>query len=245
MSRLTTPRLRERPQAFAIIGRNAVTTTWNGSGLTLATNQNAVMPQTANGTMIFAWVNQATQNNAGTLSLTSGGSSPQFLNAPALSAQPGMKMTNWQANNLSVTNISPQTQTPIWISAYGPGVPGQTSLSLPADGTSVALATGQSAAGKALPQWMQLVLQSNTAMLCIFGIIGGPLDASGNNGYGVAVNAAADTGPGTGVPPPAGYYATTTGNALTFPFNWGASFVYVVNLSPATASGARVLMRPL
>ncbi len=73
----------------------------------------------------------------------------------------------------------------------------------------------------------------------------GPADDTGRNGYGVAVNGSASTGPGTSTPPPAGYYATTTGNAYTFPLNWDSSLVYVVNLSPATASGARVLMRPL
>lgn len=237
--------LRPSRPAFAIIGRNTVASGWNGSGLVLAVNANAVMPQTANGTMILGWVNQASQNNAGQLALTSGGSRPQFLEAPALAAQPGMLIANWHANNLSLTNVSPQQATPIWISAFGPGVPGQSSLALKADGTSIALATGQSAAGKALPQWMQLILQSNTPTLCIFGIVGGPVDAGGNNGYGIAVNASANTGPGTGTSPPPGYYATTTGNAYTLPFNWGSSLVYAVNMSPATASGARVLMRPL
>jgi hypothetical protein len=156
-----------------------------------------------------------------------------------------MLIANWRANNLSLTDVSPQQATPIWISAFGPGVPGQTSLALKTDGTSVALATGQSAAGNALPQWMQLVLQSNTPTLCIFGFIGGPVDASGRNGFAVAVNASANSGPGTTAPPPPGYYATTTANTYVFPFNWGASLVYVVNMSPATASGAGVLMRPL
>ena len=236
--------LRQTRPAFAIIGRNTVAATWNGSGLVLAVDANAVMPQTANGTMILGWVNQASQNNAGQLALTTGGSQPQFLDAPALSAQPAMLIANWRANNLSLTNVSPQQATPVWISAFGPGVPGQTSLALKADGTSVALATGQSAAGKALPQWMQLVLQSNTPTLCIFGIVGRPADGTANNGYGIAVNASANTGPGI-APPPAGYYATTTGNTYTFPLNWGSNLVYVVNMSPATASGARVLMQPL
>jgi len=57
--------LRQTRPAFAIIGRNTVAATWNGSGLVLAVDANAVMPQTANGTMILGWVNQASQNNAG------------------------------------------------------------------------------------------------------------------------------------------------------------------------------------
>jgi hypothetical protein len=94
---------------------------------------------------------------------------------------------------------------------------------------------------------MQLVLQSNTATLCIFGVIGGPQDNTGNNGYVIAVNDAVNgnTGPGTGKTPPEGYYATTTSNTYTFSFNWGSSQVYVVNMSPATASGATVVLRKL
>jgi hypothetical protein len=180
----------------------------------------------------------------GTL-LTSGGSTPTLLDAPALSAQPGVLVNNWHANNLSVTNVSLNQQTPIWISAFGPGVPGQTSMRLPTNGTPVPLATGQSAQGTALPQYMQLGMQSATPTLCIFGIIGGPTDATGNNGYVIAVNASANTGPGTGNPPPTGYFATTTSNAYSFQFNWGGATVYVVNLSPATASGAQVLLRSL
>jgi hypothetical protein len=237
--------LRQRRPDSPITNANTVNANWNGSGYVLLVDQNVVMPQAANGTMIFGWVNQATMNNAGTLSITSGGSAPTFLSAPALLAQPGVLIHNWMANNLSVTNISPNQQTPIWISAYGPGTPGQTSMPLRPDSKPVALATGQSAQGKALPQNMQLAMQSATPTLCIFGIIGGPSDATGNNGYAIAVNALANTGPGTGVAPPDGYYATTTDNGYYFTFNWGSSTVYVVNLSPATASGAQVLLRPL
>ncbi len=235
-----------RPKAFfELIDRATVEANWNGIGATLATGQNLVMPQTANGSMIFAWVNQSTTNNAGQISITSGGSGPEFFNAPALSAQPLILIHNWRANNLSVTNISFNQNTPIWISAFGPGAPGQTSQPLPMDGTPVSLATGQNAAGDTLPQNMQLVLRSNTPTLCIFGVIGGPTDAGGNNGRAVAVNAANDTGPGTGVAPPDGYYATTTANSLAMIINWGGSRAYAVNMSPATAAGAQVLIRPL
>jgi hypothetical protein len=230
---------------YQIIDRNTADASWSGVGMTLMVNQNVVMPQTANGTMIFGWVNMSTVNNFGTLSVTSGGSSPTFLDASAFAAQPSIWMSNWRANNLSVTNISANQNTPIWISAYGPGVPGQTSLALPTNGTPVPLATGQSAKGNTLPQWMQLVMQSNTATLCIFAIIGGPVDGSGNNGYVIAVNAGTNTGPNTGNTPPAGYYATTTSNAYTFQLNWSGAQLYVVNMSPATASGAQVLLRTL
>jgi hypothetical protein len=236
--------LRTRRAPFQLIGRNMVDATWNGIGTTLAVNQSVGMPQTPNGTTVLGWVNQATLNNAGTLALTSGGSAPSFLDAPALAAQPSLLMNNWQANNLSVTNISANAQTPIWICLYGPGIPGQSPMALKTDGTPLGLATGQSAMATALPQFMRLLLTGTSPRLCIFAVIGGPTDASGNNGYVIAVNATATTGPG-GAPPPPGYYATTTGNSFAFPFNWGSQKVYVVNMSPVTSSSAQVALSPL
>ncbi|OYY91517.1 MAG: hypothetical protein B7Y45_02875 [Sphingomonas sp. 28-66-16] len=237
--------LRKRQPLFQLIDRNMVDTSWNGIGMTLVVDQSVSMPQTPNGTTVFGWANQATLNNAGTLALTSGGSAPTSLDAPALAAQPGVLMANWNANNLNVTNISPNAQTPIWISLYGPGIPGQTSMTLKTDGTALGLATAQSAMATALPQYMRLYLTGTSPKLCIFAIIGGPTDVSGNNGYVIAVNASATTGPGTGMAPPPGYYATTTGNAYAFPFNWGSSKIYVVNMSPVTSSSAQVALSPL
>jgi hypothetical protein len=204
------------------------------------------MPRTTDGSMVFAYENKSTQNSQGTLSITSGGGAPSFLSAPALANQPSILVKNWQANNLSVTNISPPgSNTPILIRAIGPGMPGQKTLTLPTDGTPVNLRTYQSAQGKALPQWMQLILQLNESQSGTFALIGGPVDGSGNNAYVFAVNAAANTGPGTGVPPPAGYYATTTSNYDTYQFNWGSSTIFVVNLSSETAQSAEITLRIL
>ncbi|MGH8065699.1 MAG: hypothetical protein ACRERE_10805 [Candidatus Entotheonellia bacterium] len=236
---------RYRIVRFQIIGQNSVNPNWNGLPCTLQVNQNVNMLQTPNGTMVFAYFNQASQNNQGTLSVTSGGSQPVILQVPANALQPSVWMNNWRANNLSVTNISQNANTPVWIAAFGPGLPGQVAVALPANGTRVPLAPAQSAQGNALPQWMQLVMQSNTPSLTIVAFIGGPPDSSGNNGYVVAVNASSDTGPGTGNAPTVGYYATTTGNSYAYPFNWGSSLVYVVNMSPATGSSAQVLLRSL
>ncbi|CAN5688049.1 hypothetical protein BH11PSE6_BH11PSE6_04290 [soil metagenome] len=236
--------LRKQRSPFQIIGQNMVNATWNGIGTTIAVNQTLGMPQTPNGTTILGWVNQSTQNNAGTLSVTSGGSAPIFPNAPALAAQPSVLTNNWQANNLNVTNISPNAQTPIWVCLYGPGIPGQSPMTLRTDGTPLGLATGQSATATALPQYMRLLLSGTSPRLCIFAIIGGPVDGSGNNGYVIAVNAVENTGPG-GPPPPMGYYATTTSNSYPFQFNWGSQNIYVVNMSPATSSSAQVTLSPL
>jgi hypothetical protein len=231
-----------RSQPFELLGKNSVNNSWNGSPVTLNVNESVSMPQTPNGTMVFGYFNQATQNNSGDLIVTSGGGAPTTLVAPANTLQPSIWMNNWQANNLNVTNVSPNSNTPIWISAFGPGVPGQYPLTLQSNGTPVALVPAQSAQGTALPQYMQLVMTCNAATLAIFAIIGGP---GPNNEYVISVNAAYNSGPGTQTNPPAGYYATTVGNSYAFPFNWGSSLVYVVNMSPATTSGANVLMRSL
>jgi hypothetical protein len=237
--------LRKQRSPFQIIGQNVVNAAWNGIGTTIAVNQSLGMPQTPNGTTILGWVNQAPSNNFGQLSATSGGSAPSILDAPPLAAQPSLLMNNWQGNNLNVTNISVNNDTPIWVCLYGPGIPGQSPMALKTDGTPLGLATGQSALATALPQFMRLVLSGTSPKLCIFAIIGGPADAIGNNGYVIAVNATANTGPGTGMTPPAGYYATTTSNIYPFQFNWGSSKIYVVNMSPATSSSAQVTLSTL
>ncbi|APR75956.1 Hypothetical protein A7982_01303 [Minicystis rosea] len=196
--------------------------------------------------MVLVYINQSLQNNQGTLSLTSGGGQPTFLEAPALVNQPSLFIYNWRANNLSVTNISPSgTQIPIWMEGLGPGIPGQSPVPLPTTGSPVALVTGQAAQGTALPQYMNLVMRSPTSQLTIITIIGGPTDPSGNNAYVIALNAAANTGPGTGNSPPSGYYATTTGNEYAYQLQWGSSTVFVANMSPATAATASVMFYPL
>jgi hypothetical protein len=227
-----------------LIDQNSVGASWNGSPTVLLTSQNTVMPQTPNGTTIFAATNQSTLNNQGQIALTSGGGAPVILDVPALTSQPTIQINNWKANNLSVTNISANNNTPILVQAVGPGIPGITPQSLVV-GTALSLAMGQCGQGNALPQYMQLVIQVTGPTLGIVGLIGGAPDSSGNNGYVIAVNASSNTGPGTGVPAPAGYYATTTSNTYAYQFNWGSSAVFVSNLSPSTAQTVSLLLRAL
>jgi len=245
-------RFRREGVEFQIIGRNMTNASWNGAQMQLQQHASVNMPQTPNGSMVFVYMNQATMNNAGQLSLTSGGSQPVFLPAQALANAPSIYVRNWSGNNLGVTNTSAQTATPILIAAYGPGMPGQTPLPLPSNGTAVSLVTGRSAQGNALAQYMQLALQATTSGLTIMAVVGGPLDETGNNAYVIQLNAAANTGPGGGpagpppvTPAPDGYYATTTSNNYGFNFNWGAFSVYVVDLSPINTAAATVSMAPL
>jgi hypothetical protein len=228
---------------YSVIDQASVSTSWNGQPTTLQVNDNISMPQTTAGTMILSATNQATQSNVGDLSITSGGGQPVFLKLQALENRPIIETKNWGANNLSLTNISANADTPILVQAVGPNLPGMTAKAL-VIGTPLTLVAGDVGQGKASPQYMQLIVQSTAATLGVVGFIGGPQDASGNNGYIVTVNDTQNTGPG-GATPPAGYYATTTSNTYTYTFNWGSSLVFVANLSPSTAEDLTVTMRAL
>ncbi|HTH99755.1 MAG TPA: hypothetical protein VL752_02315 [Acidisoma sp.] len=230
---------------YAIIDQRSVAPDWDGARLVLSPDQNANMPQTVNGTMVFTYENMSAKNNQGAISLTSGGGSPNFYTVAAGANQPSFLMDNWKANNLSITNISPNTETPIAIQAIGPGLPGITPLPIAVGPPGRTLAPGQTGQSVAAPQWMQLVLQCNAATTAVVALIGGPPDAQGQNGHVFAVNYPTDSGPGTGVAPPAGYYATTTANTYTFQFNWGGSALFLANLSSTNAYAVTIILRPL
>lgn len=153
--------------------------------------------------------------------------------------------TNWQANNLTLTNISVNAATPILVQAYGPGIPGMQPGPLTI-GTPVQLAMRQAVQGTTTPNWMQLGFSASTSNLEVVAVVGGPQDQSGNNAYVIALNApGGDTGPPPLPAPPAGFFATAAGNRYALPFNWGAASVYVVNLSPQTATPVTALLQSL
>jgi hypothetical protein len=226
---------------FAVINQGATNQSWDGSPITLNPNQSVQMPGTPNETVLLAYQNLSTANTPGTLALTSGGSAPEFLYVPALTEAPLLLARNFAANNLGVTNISPLMSVPILVELIGPGLSWLTPLALPPNGTPVNLAPGQAAQGTTPAAWMQLILQINTGNLTTFAIFGGP----GGNAYIISLNATESTGPGTGNPPPLGYYATTVGNVYTYQFNWGGSSVYVANVSGTAAGPGQVSLRQL
>lgn len=237
---------RPRRAAFKVIGQNSVNKAWDGSPITLNPGDSANMPNTLNGSMVFAYMNTSTVNNIGTLALISGSNAPTFLTALPFLDQPSILVNNWQGQNLTATNVSaPGSNNPIEIAAYAPGMPGQTCVALPADGNAVALAPMQCAQGNALSLYMQVIFQENSGKPAVFVLIGGPVDSSGNNAYTIAVNSTTNTGPGTGQQPPPGYYATTTSYFYTYQFNWGVTTVYVANMSPMTSSEGQVTLRQL
>ncbi|MER9683204.1 hypothetical protein NKJ50_28100 [Mesorhizobium sp. M0115] len=132
-------------------------------------------------------------------------------------------------NNLNLTNVSVNTNTPIWIAVYGPGM-GAAPTPLPTTGDAGPVAVDTTLKAATLPQYMQLGFQANSAGLCLFAFIGGPQDTKGNNAYAIALNSQyGDTGPGHPTAAPAGYYATAGGNSYTFEFNWGTSVLFVAD----------------
>jgi hypothetical protein len=112
--------------------------------------------------------------------------------------------------------------------------------------TAIQLGMRQAAQGTSPPNWMQLQFTASSANLEILAVVGGPQIVQGNNAYVLALNSPfGDTGPNTGYPAPPGYYATAAGNSYSFPFNWGAALVYVVNLSPQGAVPVSVILQSL
>ncbi len=231
---------------FSVIDQNSVNKTWDGSPTTLNPNDNVNLPQSTTGSMVLAYENVSKTNNQGTLSVTSGGGAPTFLVAQALANAPSILVQNWNGNNLSVTNVSlTSTKTPIWVSVVGPGLAEKPPATLPTDGSMISLTSAAQAQGNAIPRWMQLIMQATSGDYTLIAVIGGPVDGSGNNAYVFGLNAAANTGPGTGVAAPPGFYATTTSNTATYQFNWGSSAIFVANESPSTSAAASVGVRAL
>jgi hypothetical protein len=219
---------------------------WDGAPLVLQVNQSAAMPQTPNGSMVLSYINTSPFNTLGELAMTSGGGAPETLFAQAQATQPGIVVRNWGANNLRVTNVSLNAQTPIRIQAIGPGMPGTTPVLL-SIGTPLVLAPEQTAVGATQPSFMQLVIQNTSGERSVVAVIGGPQDSTGNNAYVIAVNADSTTGPvgSTNPPPPPGYFATTTGNTFTLGFNWGGASIFVANLSSSVAPPVTLVLRAL
>lgn len=229
----------EKTSGILGAGAQVVNPNWTGAPLTLAWHDSAAMPQTPNGSTVLAWQNTASLNNDGTLALTSGGSQPQFLDAPALANAPSILVQNFKANNIRLTNLSANQATPIWIEMFGPGLQGApTPQTLTAGAPPITVNPGGIVTGQGTPNYMQLILTSNTSNLTIVTIVGGTVDASGNNAYVFALN-------WSGPPSPAGYTAVTGGNTYTFQFNWGSSSFYIANMSPSTAAPASMSLLSL
>jgi hypothetical protein len=231
--------------AYEIIGRLESTADWNGVGITLAQYEGASMAQTPNGSMMLAYLNRSQRNSEGKLAVTSGGNPPSVLVAPALALAPIVLVNNWQGNNLTVTNISVGSDTPIAVEAFGPGV-GPTPQTLPIGPPGIQIAAGQAASAGTTGGYMQLGFQQNDGNPALFGFIGGPVDNDGNNAYVIALNSSfGNTGPGTPNAAPSGYYATTSGNSWSYELKWPSTLIYVAffgaaSLAPSSQVAAQL-----
>ena len=223
-----------------------VTTTWDGSPLALAVNDQAQMPQTPDGTLILAAINQS-PNSQGTLAVSSGSQSVPVPPLPAGATAPWVSANNFGANNLKLTNISTNQSVKIQIQGVGPGIPGVTPTNLP-QLTPTTVAPGAVVSGATNPAQMQLQIQNSSGNSAVVGIVGGPQDPTGNNGYVIGLNFPQTAGPGTSNPsgtPQAGYYATTTGNSYTFSFNWNGGSIFAGNLSSSQATSVTLTLRSI
>jgi hypothetical protein len=180
--------------------------------------------------MIFAFQDVSPKNSSGQLTLTSGGSNPTYLTAPALALDWSIQTQNWQGNNLNVTNTS-NASVPIAIAAFSPGLgPAAGPLTI---GAPITLVASQPVQGPTNPNTMQITFQASQNS--VFGFIGGPA-TNNNNAYVVGINSSfGNTGQGTSQPAQNGYFATRSGNSYSYTFNWQSTYVlYVVYLGSAT-----------
>lgn len=221
---------------------------WDGAPYVVMPRQTAVIPQTPNGSVILTAENLAAQNNAGSIMVRSAGGAPVMVTVPALRHQPSFLVQNFAAQDLAVTNTSNADETPIRLQEVGTGIPGTTPVTLPTDGSVIPLAPGETGSTLAVPRFMRLQVTNGTGNVSDLIVIGGPVDASGNNAFVFEVNSAQNTGPGTNgpnAPAPPPFNATTTGNTYVLPFNWGSSTIFIANVSPQTAGPVAVSLQAL
>lgn len=212
----------------------AAATDWDGAPLDLAQSAGAAMGDTPNGSMMLAYLNLSKRNSAGSLAWTSGGGQPHYLAVPALAVYPNVLVHNWGGNNLNLTNVSIGSDTTIRIAGYGPGI-GAAPATLPVGSPGVQLRPGGTAQGTTSGNAMRLNFRLDAGVPAVFGFIGGPVDAQGNNAYAIAINSSfGNTGPGTGATAPAGYFATSSGNSWSYVFQWPSSVLYVAYFGAAT-----------
>lgn len=222
-----------RAAPIAIFFALTVGTPWDGSPLVLMPQQTGVVG-TPNGSVIFTYENLAAQNNAGLISVQTGGSSA-VLPVPAQQHQPSFLVKNFGSQLLTVKNTSIATETPIRVQEVGTGIPGTKPATIPIDGTIVHLAPGATASTAAVPRLMQITFSNAAGNTTDVVVIGGPTDAGGNNGYAIELNSTQSSGPPSGNPATAPFNATTTDNFFVMPFRWGSSTVFVANLSADNA----------
>jgi hypothetical protein len=225
-------------QNFAIVGKTTLNPNWDGLPVTLGQFDSVTMPQTPNESTVLAWLNVGTQNIDGTVVLTSGGAQPLSFDAPPAQTAPSLWIYNWQANDVTLTNVS-VLPTPIWVEMLGPGIPGTTPQPLQV-GVPLQLPSLGTAQGQAPAMWMLLQLQATPGNTSTVAVLGGPSGVGGSNGHLYGMNMPSPP------PSPTPYTKTTAGNTLTVgPFKGDGSQIFVANMSAQAAGPVQVLLQTL
>ena len=203
------------------------------------------MAQTPAGPLIFVYRLQPTSKQMATLALTSTGDEPNMIVIPPGADLPGVFVHDWKAKDLYVTNISQGEHVDVWLAACGL-IPGAEWGDLTA-GAPIVLKSGRQARAPADGGYQQLGFEALSGKLTILAlIIEGPTGGA-TEARVYAANAKANTGPGTSMEAPPGYFATTTAPNFSFESfteegTKGPVAFYVKNLSP-DAAPAKALTR--
>ena len=210
---------------FRIINQNLQE--WDGSPTTLKQNDSVKLPQTPAGDIFVTFFNLAVQNDAGQISLTTGGSKPEFITVEPLMNAPQIMIKNFEGNNLNHTNIS-DTEVPIQVQAWGPGF-GE-SDPLPDDGKWCDLPVYESRTTKSNPNYMRLSMRA-LGEYTVFGVFIGSTPTI------YCVNA-----PDKDTIPVDDYTEVTSNNTKSLTDNWLGKTLYVVNFSALTSQQGEVAL---
>ncbi len=213
---------------FNIIDQNLAD--WNGSPTTLKEKEGVKMPQTPVGDIFVTFFNKADKNDEGRIALTSGGSDPLIIPVEPLMNAPQIMIQNFEGNNLNLTNIS-VTPVPIEVEAWGPGF--TRADPLPDDGKWYPLPVYTSRSTKSLPQFQMLSMRA-LGQYTVFGVFIGSTPSV------YCVNA-----PDDAKVPVKDYTKVTRNNSYSLTNNWLGKTLWVVNLSPSTATGGEVSLTDL
>lgn len=201
--------------------------TWNGSPTTLQVNDSVTLNPTTNGALVLAAFNTDTQNNAGQLILTWGGNPPITLDVAALQNAPILLNQDFGGDALTVTNIS--QQAPIWLAAYGPGLPSANPAALPDSGQFYSLAPYTVRSTMSQATFQRLVFNADKSYT-VFVLFEGPDVTT------LVINAPETV---------SGYDVSSPDNNVPITKNWMGQTLWVVNLSPSTSQDGQISLTTL
>lgn len=202
-------------------------TAWNGSPITLSVNSSVTLSPSTNGAMVLAAFNTDTKNNAGQLLLTWGGNTPTTLDVAALQNAPILLTQDFEGNAVTVTNIS--QQAPIWLAAYGPGLPSANPGTLPDNGQFYSLGPYTVRSTISAASYQRLVFNADKDYT-VFVVFAGPMVTT------LVINAPETV---------SGYDYSTPDNNYPMTQNWMGQTLWVINLSPTVSADGQISLTSL